>query len=71
MTTRFVRETLERALKSAAQAAILVIGADRLDAFSTDWTTVAGFAVGGFVLSVLTSLASKPLGPDDGSPSVV
>jgi hypothetical protein len=71
MTSRFVRETIERAVKSGAQAAVLVIGADRLDAFSTDWGTVAGFAVGGFVLSVLTSLASKPLGPDDGSPSVV
>jgi hypothetical protein len=71
MSKRFVRETIERAVKSGAQAAILVIGADRLDAFSTDWVTVAGFAAGGFVLSVLTSLASKPLGPDDGSPSVV
>jgi hypothetical protein len=71
MSTRFVRETVERAVKSAAQAAILVVGADRLDAFSTDWAHVAGFAIGGFVLSVLTSLASKPLGPDDGSPSVV
>ena len=71
MTTRFILETVERAVKSAAQAALLVIGADQLDALSADWGNVASFAVGGFVLSVLTSVASKPFGVDDGSPSVV
>ena len=68
---RFIREAIERAVKTAAQSAILVIGANQIDALSADWANVAGFALGGFVLSVLTSLASKPLGPDTGSPSVV
>ena len=71
MSARFIKETIERAVKTAAQSAILVIGADQLDALSADWGNVASFAIGGFVLSVLTSLASKPLGDDDGSPSVV
>ena len=68
---RFVLETLERAVKTGAQSALLIFGADQINALSADWVNVAGFALGGFVLSVLTSVASKPLGPDTGSPSVV
>ena len=70
-TQRFVRATLERAVKTAAQSAILIIGADQLDALSADWGNVAGFALGGFVLSVLTSIGSKPVGGDHESPSVI
>lgn len=71
ITSRFWRETFERAVKTAAQSAILVLGVDQLDAFAADWATVAGFGLGGFVLSLLTSIASHRIGPDDGSPSVV
>ena len=67
---RFATETVERAIKTAAQSALLVIGADQMDVLAADWGSVASFAVGGFVLSVLTSIASRPLGGDD-SPSVV
>ena len=57
---------LERAIKTAAQAAILVLGADQVNAMAASWGDVLGFAVGGFVLSVLTSLASSPLGSSPG-----
>lgn len=67
--TYFWREAFERATKTAAQAAVLVIGADQVNAFSVDWGDVAGFAAGGFVLSVLTSIASKPIG-DPGTASL-
>ena len=67
---RFAIQTLERAGKTAAQSALLVIGADQLDVLAADWGNVASFAAGGFVLSVLTSIASRPIG-GDGSPSVV
>lgn len=68
---RYILETLERASKTAAQSAILIFGADQLDAINADWAHVASFALGGFIISVLTSIASKPIGVDDGSPSVV
>ena len=71
MSKRFLLEATERAVKTAAQSALLLLGADQLNALSVDWGNVAGFALGGFVLSLLTSLASKPLGSDDGSPSIV
>lgn len=68
----FWRQALERAVKTGAQSAVLVIGQDALgfDVFSASWSDVFGFAVGGAALSVLTSLASVKVGPSD-TPSVV
>ena len=62
MTRAYLLAILERATKTAAQAALLFIGAEQLDAFHADWADVAGFAAGGFVLSVLTSVASSGFG---------
>lgn len=58
----FFQATLERASKSAAQGALLAIGADKLDVFNADWHSVVGFGAGAFALSVLTSVASMPFG---------
>ena len=67
---KFAVDAIERAVKSAAQAALLVIGADQANVLALDWQNVAGFAGGGFVLSLLTSLASLPFGPS-GTASLV
>ena len=69
-TVLFWKSAAERALKTAAQAALLVIGADQVNALSADWTLVGGFALGGAALSVLTSVASSGVGEAD-SPSLV
>lgn len=67
----FWKLAAERAIKSAAQAAIVVFGtAEVTDAFTFNWKAAAGAAGAGAVLSVLTSVASAPFGPDD-EPSVV
>jgi len=70
LTPKFWIATFERAIKSAAQSALLVIGADKLDALAADWQMVASFAGGGAILSLLTSIASSKVG-DEESPSVV
>jgi hypothetical protein len=57
-----VLAVLERATKTAAQSALLVVGADQTNVLSTDWAQVLGFAAGGFVLSVLTSVATSGFG---------
>lgn len=67
---RFVREVLERAVKTAAQFALVSGVAEWTSVISADWSLVAGAAGAGFVVSVLTSLASLPLG-ESGSASVV
>lgn len=57
----FWKATGERAVTTAAQAAILALGADVIDqggfnVMETDWLGVLGFAAGGAVLAVLKAL---------------
>ena len=66
MTTAFWKAAAERAVKTAAQSALLVLGADQVNAIAVDWPEVGGFALGGAVLSMLTSLASGAFGPGEG-----
>ena len=58
-TGSFWKGTAERAISTAAQSAILVLGANQVNAIDADWVTVGGFAAGGFVLTVLKCLASN------------
>jgi len=62
-TKSFFKDLLERALKTAAQFTIggLALG-EGVDAFAVDWQLGLGFAVTGFVLSALTSIASAGIG---------
>ena len=69
-TPIFWRRSAELAVRTAAQCALLAIGADTLDAFTVDWAQVGGFAVGGALLSLLTSLAGSLVGDPD-RPTVV
>ncbi len=59
-TLTFWSAALERAIKTAAQAAVLSIGATSIaiNALAVDWASVGGFALGGFALSILTSVGS-------------
>ena len=62
-TKAFWADAIERAVKTAAQATILGLGlGEGFNAFDVDWQLGAGFAVGGAVLSLLTSLASSSKG---------
>ena len=55
-------DAAERAVKTAAQSAILVLAAEQVNALTVDWVGVFGFALGGALLSVLSSLASSKVG---------
>ena len=63
------RAVAERAIKTAAQVAVLTIGGDVVNAFDLEWENILGLSLGGALLSVLTSLASSELGGDSG-PSI-
>lgn len=69
-TRQFWIDTAERAIKTAAQAAVLVFGAGQVDAFAVDWQLVASMSVGAACLSIATSLASSLSGDPD-TPSLV
>lgn len=53
---KYYTDMVDRAVRTAAQAALLVLGADQVNVVEVGWPDVAGFAAGGFVLSVLTTL---------------
>ena len=57
----YYTDLVDRAAKSAAQAAVLALGADQLNVLDADWKVVGGFALGGAVLSALTNLGQRGL----------
>jgi hypothetical protein len=69
-TYSFWLSTLERSVKTFAQAALAVLGAGGAGLFDAPWTTALSTAVMAAILSVLTSMTSAPVGlPHD--PSVL
>lgn len=60
-TIAFWRAATERAVKSAAQGAILAFGAGQANVLELDWATLGGFAGGALVLSLLTSIGSDAI----------
>jgi hypothetical protein len=65
----FWKDLTERALKTAAQFALVTIGGNVTNAWDIDWKVIAGTVAAGALTSVLTSLASTPFG-NDGTASV-
>lgn len=55
----YARDLLDRAVKTAAQSALLTLGADQVNALDADWRLVGGMALGGALLSVLTNVAER------------
>lgn len=64
-TRRFWFDAGERATKTAAQALIVLWGADGAGLRGTDWTEAAWLAGGGFLLSLLMSVSSTRVGDPD------
>ena len=67
MNRRFWKVAKDRALRSAAQVALLTLGvifvaddAPMLDAFAADWQAVASFSLGAAIASLLNSIAFPP-----------
>lgn len=66
----FLRQLVERAIKTFAQTFVALAGASQMDWLSLDWVQLAATAAIAAGLSVLTSIASDKVGPID-SPSIV
>jgi len=67
----FWLETADRAIKSSAQALVLVWGsAEAFNLFEADVVNVGGLALGAAALSLLTSVISAPFN-NKGTPSLI
>ena len=69
----FWKHAFERAIKTAAQAVLTVwVVPDIIfNALEIDWELAGGVALGGLLLSLLTSIASTPFGDTKGDPSLI
>lgn len=61
-TAEFWLATLERAIKTAAQTAVALIGTGAIGILDVDWRQVASVSALAAIVSVLTSLASDRIG---------
>lgn len=69
-TSDFWLQAGERAVKTFAQTAIAMLGAEALNVFQADILATLGVSLGAGLLSILTSIASARVHGDD-SPSLV
>lgn len=64
MTKEFVIKWIHaagvRAIKTAAQALLVLTGSDMVNILTLDWVQIAGVAAGMAFVSLLTSLAGLP-----------
>lgn len=67
---QFGLQTFERAVKTAAQGALLSYGGQQINLLDHGWKVIVLAAASAFITSVLTSVASIPVG-DTSSPSLV
>lgn len=57
----YYTDLVDRAVKTAAQAAILSVGVESaaVNALAVDWTLMGGMALGGALLSLLTNIGQR------------
>jgi hypothetical protein len=69
-SSSFWRQSLERMAKTFAQTLITVLGTSTTGLLNVGWKQALSVAALATVLSLLTSIVSSGVGPDDG-PSLV
>ena len=57
---KWIRAAGMRAIKTAAQAILVLTGSDMVNILTMDWVQIAGVAAGMAFVSMLTSLAGLP-----------
>lgn len=64
-SVKWLRDTAERALSTAAQFALTAFGADKLNVLDADWRLIGGAALSGAVLTVLKAVIASNVGSQD------
>jgi hypothetical protein len=61
-TVSWLKDAAERAIKTFAQSALATLGLGTLDVLTVNWVGVVSIGAGAALISVLTSVASEPVG---------
>jgi len=61
-TREFMLDAIERGIKTGAQAGLIYVGAQQINAWQFDWLMLLGYILGGIALSIITSFASYNIG---------
>lgn len=56
---KYLIDLVDRAVRTAAQTAVAMIGADAFDVLTADWQGIASVATGAAVVSALTTVAAR------------
>lgn len=62
LAPQFWTATTERAVKTAAQTLVALIGVDQVGVTALDWPAMLSVTATATILSILTSIASSPIG---------
>ena len=57
----YLIDLADRAVRTAAQTAVTMIGADAFDVLAADWQSIASVSAGAAVVSMLTTVAARGL----------
>lgn len=57
----YLLDLTDRAVRTAAQTAVAMIGADAFDVLSADWQSLAAVSAGAALVSALTTIAARGL----------
>lgn len=55
----YLIDLADRAVRTAAQTAVAMIGADAFDVMSADWRSLAAISAGAALVSALTTVAAR------------
>lgn len=61
-TVTWLKDALERAAKTFAQSALATLGLGTVDVLAVNWVGVLSVGAGAALISLLTSMASEPVG---------
>ena len=69
VVTSFILQVVEACIRSTAAAGLTYLGGGAFNLYTTNWHDLGGFMAGAFIITLLSCLATQPIG-DKTTPSM-